>query len=439
MTGGAPLRYRRGADNLRPPATIDPTAICLLLLCVAIAGVSASETALLALREHQIPALAKRSAAAESRLRALFERRERLLTQVLVVGSPAQLGAAVCALLLAPRWAAQLDQPAALVLVGLFAVVVGLFDCLPKMLALARPGPVLRLCAPPLLWAEPLLRPLIGALGGLAERLAGRLTPKRLRPQARIEDEELGTMIEMGRDKGDLPDWEAEVIHEIVKLGDKTAKDVMTPRVDVVAIDKTAPAEAVDRLVRSCHHRFLPVYDNSPDAVVGVLDSAAYLHSGGRMAGAIAKPVFVPETMAAEQLFRSHLNDPRRLVVVLDEHGGFEGVATASDIIEDLIRDAVPPADGAGEIRHLGAGTFLATGAARLEGLEVELGVALAEDGIDTIGGLLFTRAGDLPSPGDAFGLDGHRATVRRCSGKRIEEVLIEPAPGAAGGGGAAP
>ena len=151
----------------------------------------------------------------------------------------------------------------------------------------------------------------------------------------------------------------------------------------------TAPA-TIDATIRSTRHRLLPVFRESPDAIVGVLDVAIYLHENRALAPATRNPVFVPETMAAELLFGSHLAEPRDIAIVLDEHGGFEGIATASDIIEDLIRDAAPPIAGAEEIRHLEDGRLIASGNARLEDLEDELGAGLAVDGIDTIGGLLF-------------------------------------------------
>ena len=110
---------------------------------------------------------------------------------------------------------------------------------------------------------------------------------------------------------------------------------------------------------------------------------------------------------------------------MVDEHGGTEGIVTLADIVEEIISDAVPRAEQVLYIECLGEGRLIVNGSARLDDLNELLSVKLEEDGIDTIGGLIFNRLGALPKPGAQMEIDGLKVTVRRTSRKRVEEVLI--------------
>ena len=135
-------------------------------------------------------------------------------------------------------------------------------------------------------------------------------------------------------------------------------------------------------------------------------------------------PSFVPETMKAIDLLRSFLKHPQGLAIVVDEHGGTEGIVTLADIIEEIISDAVPQAEHGLYIESV-AGGLIVNGSARLDDLNELLSVQLEEEGTDTIGGLIFNRLGGLPKPGAEVEIDGLTMTVRRTSRKRVEEVFI--------------
>ena len=111
-------------------------------------------------------------------------------------------------------------------------------------------------------------------------------------------------------------------------------------------------------------------------------------------------PSFVPETMKAITLLKSFLSHPQGIAFVVDEHGGIEGIITLRDLVEEIIGDAVPLADAKLYIEDMGDGRLLASGSARLEDITEELGVRFDDDGIDTIGGLIFNRLGQLPKKG---------------------------------------
>jgi CBS domain containing-hemolysin-like protein len=242
-----------------------------------------------------------------------------------------------------------------------------------------------------------------------------------------MSDEELETLVEMGEEEGTLQEAEGEMIQEIIKLGDKTAKDCMTPRVDTFAVPDDLPNDKAIALFQERRHRRVPVYAETPDQVVGILDVKSFLlDPARRYTETLIPPSYVPETMSAMDLLRRFLSRPQGLAIVVDEFGGTEGIVTLGDIIEELISDAAPLGDAELYIEPLEEGRFLVSGNARLDDLTEHLGFELEADGIDTIGGYVFNRLGYLPNVGAKLEIPRLILTVRRVSRKRIEEVLLE-------------
>jgi CBS domain containing-hemolysin-like protein len=217
------------------------------------------------------------------------------------------------------------------------------------------------------------------------------------------------------------------MIQEIIKLGDKTAKDCMTPRVDTVSLpDDLTNEEAIAKLKQERHRR-VPVYGDTPDDILGVIDVKLFLlNSSEHYTETLIPPSFVAESMRALDLLRSFLAHPQGLAVVVDEFGGVEGVITLTDIVEEIMSDAAPLGDADLYIEPLEQGRFLVSGNARLDDLSEHLGFALEAEGIDTIGGYVFNRLGYLPRAGTQLELPRLNVTVRRTARNRVEEVLLE-------------
>jgi len=265
------------------------------------------------------------------------------------------------------------------------------------------------------------------ALENASSWVIDRLTPEKLRVRQRISDEELETLVEMSEAEGTLQETEGEIIQEIIKLGDKTAKDCMTPRVDTCAIpDDLANEEAIARF-RQWRYRRVPVYADTPDQILGIVDVKQFLLDPSRhYTETLNVPSYVPETMRAMNLLRRFLSAPQGLAVVVDEFGGTEGIITLADIVEEIISDAAPLGDAELYIESLDDGLLIVSGNARLDDLTEHLGFELTADGIDTIGGYVFNRLGYLPTAGTTLEIPRLTITVRRASRQRIEEMLLQ-------------
>src|SRR5881397_1593652 len=264
-------------------------------------------------------------------------------------------------------------------------------------------------------------------LESASDYVIDRFTPAHLRSRTRLSDEELGTLLQIGEEEGTLYQGEAEMIQDIIKLGDRTAKDCMKPRVDSFMLpDDLTNGEVIARL-KEKRHRRVPVYADTPDQILGIIDVKMFLlDPSDHYTEKLIAPSFVPETMRALDLLKLFLTHPQGMAVVIDEFGGTEGIITMSDIVEEIISDALPRGDVDLYIEPLEHGKFLVSGNARLDDLSEYLGFRIDAEGIDTIGGFVFTRLGYLPSAGTKLEIPGLSITVRQAGRKRIQEVLLE-------------
>ncbi|MEY2502124.1 MAG: magnesium and cobalt exporter, family [Verrucomicrobiota bacterium] len=409
-----------------------PLALTVFLFLIAIlifwsALFSGLETALFSLKSHQLRRLEEKHPSLKEFI-SVFRQNPRRVLNVLLLGDVfANVPIVILCLFLIWQGPLAARVPAWLATVVIFGIVVLLCDLIPKLLALSAPYRLSALGVYTLKATMPLLDRFGRVLERASAAVVDRLTPQHLRKRMRLSDEELETLVEIGEEQGTLHEAEGEMIQEIIKLGDKTAKDCMTPRVDTFALpDDLTNAEAAARLRGRRHHR-VPVYADTPDQIVGVLDAKLFLlDPSEHYTELMGAPSYVAETMKALDLLRSFLSHSQGLAIVVDEFGGTEGIVTLSDITEEIISDALPLGDAELYIEPLEDGCFLVSGNARLDDLSEHLGFELDAEGLDTIGGLIFNRLGYLPPSGTRFEMPRLAVTIRRAGRKRIEEILLE-------------
>ncbi|PYJ74165.1 MAG: hypothetical protein DME72_03795 [Verrucomicrobia bacterium] len=404
-------------------------AILFLIFCSAL--FSGLETALFSLKPHQLRRLEEHHPGLTKFIQ-LFQKNPRRVLNVLLLGDGLVKVPLVilCLLFLwegpfggrIPQWLAG---------IAIFAIVVLVCDLIPKLLALSAPYRLSAIGAFTLQVSMPLLDRVGYALETVSTRVANLFTPLHLPTRPRLSDAEFGMLVEIGEEEGALHEGEAEMINEIIKLGDKTAKDCMTPRVDSFTLpDDLTNGEAIARL-KGKRYRRVPVYADTPDQILGIVDVKTFLlDSSDHYTEKLIAPSFVPETMRALELLKLFLTHPQGIAVVVDEFGGTEGIITMSDIVEEILSDAIPRGDVDLYIEPLEDGKFLVSGNARLDDVSEHLGFQIAAEGIDTIGGFIFTQLGYLPASGTKLEIPRLVITVRRAARKRIEEVLLEKTTG---------
>jgi putative hemolysin len=410
-----------------------PVALGIVLAAIgALIFVSALfsglETALFSLRPHQLRRLEQNHPALVNFVQLFRDKPRRVLNVLLLGDGLVKVPLVVLCLFLLWRGPLAGDLPQWVAAILIFAIVVLLCDLVPKLIALAAPYRLSSVGAFVLQASVGLLDRVGRILESVSTAIVDLLTPQRLRTRARLSDEELETLVEIGEEEGTLHQAEGDMIQEIIKMGDKTAKDCMTPRVETFALADDLTNEQAIAQLKEKRYRRVPVYADTPDNVVGIIDVKLFLlDSSEHYTESLLAPSFVPETMRALDLLKLFLTHPQSLAIVVDEFGGTEGIITMFDIVEEILSGAAPPR---GEvdlyIEPLEDGKFLVSGHARLDDLHEHLGFELEADGIDTIGGLVFNRLGYLPQAGAKIELPRLAVTVRRTSRKRIEELLLE-------------
>jgi magnesium and cobalt exporter, CNNM family len=401
------------------------TSLFLLLLAGVSAFFSGMETALFSITGFQIRRWRERDPSIAKEFEKLMTNPSRVLSVILLTDTFINIPLIILALIFTN--AIEVPVPIWLKTLVIFGFIVLVCDLLPKILALADPFRfsktairVLRVLMP---IAEPVSRSLQNVVEGAADLFA------KEKPAARnhLDDDELVALVELGVEEGQVSTDEREMIQEIIKLGDKTVKDCMTPRVDAFTIPDSLTNEEVIRLIRIKRHGRVPVYGESPDEILGVLDAKNFLlDHDEHYTELLEVPSFVPETMRAPDLLRAFLTHTQRIAIVVDEFGGTEGVVTFNDIIEEVIGDAVPRGEEELYIEEVTRGKWLASGSARLDDLSELVGIDLQREGLDTIGGLIFNQLGYLPKPGAIIEIPPLHFEIRRSNRKRILEVVVE-------------
>ncbi|MCB1234124.1 MAG: DUF21 domain-containing protein, partial [Verrucomicrobiae bacterium] len=296
------------------------TALFLVAAIVISGIVSALETALFCLKEADTVTVSRHRPELSGILGAIARQPLRSLHQALILGTVFNLVVAVAALLLYFEWSALLTGGRARVILAatIFGTVSVFSELIPTLIAIADPGRVFQATVKPFILISPALEKLSGRLEAVTNALVRLILPTQFTPRIGMSDDELETLIEMRRDEGSLAESESEIIQDIVRLGNKTVKDCMTPRVDATMLSSSlSDDEALEALrTRAAWHWRIPVFDQTPDVVVGVLDVKRWLSNPRKdFRDSVLPPVFLPETMKALDAFRDFLAKPGSLGV----------------------------------------------------------------------------------------------------------------------------
>jgi CBS domain containing-hemolysin-like protein len=308
------------------------------------------------------------------------------------------------------------------------ALVVGLL--LWKRLAEARPHSYCVTAAafalPIYLIVYPFRRPLGSALS--------RLYPPSARHATVLFTGEVKEMAQNGETSRMLDEDEREMIQRVFLLGETVVREIMVPRIDMVAIEETTSIGDVVDLVKRKRHSRIPVYRNNVDNMVGflhikdVIASVDRLHEM-KLTDLVRPAYFIPETKRVDELLSEMRDRHMHLAIVVDEYGGTAGLATLEDVIEEVVGEIQDESDKeAPLVSALQDGSYRVDAKVDLDELNERLNVELPAGDYDTLGGYLYGLAGKIPAAGDRFVDSGLEFVIGGVRGKRITQVLVRPA-----------
>jgi len=250
---------------------------------------------------------------------------------------------------------------------------------------------------------------------------------------ASMTEEDLKNWVEVGQPEGSLEKGEREMIYSIFQFGDTLAKDIMVPRIDVLALDINATlGEARNTFIHAGHSR-LPVYEDTIDNVIGLF-YAKDLLSIQKDEELIANhrdmlrlAYFVPEAKKVDELLAEMQTRSMHMAVVVDEYGGVAGVVTLEDIVEEIIGEIRDEYDQSEEMpyQQVGPNEYLFQGRVDLDIFNEVMDTQIDTENADTIGGYIYGEIGDVPSGGEKVKADGVVLTVDQVIGRRISKVRV--------------
>jgi putative hemolysin len=292
------------------------------------------------------------------------------------------------------------------VIVSLFTLVLG--ELTPKNIALRYAEPLALGVARFMQFLSTAAKPLIWVLAKSSDLLLAAFGIRKVAPSEHITEDEIRSLLRAGHEQGLLDRSETEMIHGIFELGDKTVREVMVPRVDMVAVEEAQPLSRVVRLMERAGHSRVPVYRDTIDNITGIAyatDVNRSLRGGARKecVGGIARQVhFVPESKRLDGLLREFQAWKTHLAVVVDEYGGTAGMVTLEDILEEIVGDIRDEFDTEEPLyRRLDERSFRVDTRINIDEINEALGTDFPTDGYETFGGFIYDLAGKVPSSGD--------------------------------------
>ncbi len=318
-----------------------------------------------------------------------------------------------------PGWAA---------VVGLLLLLLLFCEVTPKALGVRRPEVwAVRVAAPMWVFVR-ITRPVRDVARRIVDFILALVVPRSVKPVGGVSDDEYADLIEIAHQQGTVGDGEREILLHLLALDRRSARDAMRPRARTVMLPDEMPIGEMVAAARRCGHHWIPLYDETPDNVVGVLNTRTLLLSPEPdLFLAMEFPSFVPESMNLLTLFESMQRQRRGVAIVLDEYGSTAGLITLQDILATVV----------GEIRRegepqrfvferLGPGRWRVNGAMRLDDFRREVPELGSPEGVETMAGLAMFLADVVPAAGESFRYQGLRLTVQQADERRVRELLVE-------------
>ena len=404
--------------------------VALIVLVAFSAFFSASETAFSSLNQIRLKSRADDGDASAARVLAMSEQYDKLLSTILIGNNIVNIGAASIATVLFTHLLGE-ERGATVSTVVLTIVVLIFGEVSPKSIAKEMPETIATAVSPVLNLLMLLFTPLTW-LFSQWKRLLGHFIHSS--ETDTITEGELMTMVSEAENDGELTDRESELIRSAIEFDDVEVEEILTPRVDVVAVEDDTELDDVARIFAESGYSRLPVYHDTIDNIIGVVHEKdfylARLKKESRLEDMIAPTLYTTGSTQISQLLRTLREQHHHMAVVVDEYGGTEGIITLEDILEELVGEIWDEHDEATEdFRKQSDGSWLVSGSASVDDLYEELDLPEEED-IDsnTVNGLVQEKTCHLPKVGDRFTLGEYDGVVTRTAKRRVTEVRLTPA-----------
>ena len=366
-----------------------------------------------------------------SKLKNLLDNPRRLLVSILTGNTIVNVGIGSLAAIITYRISPD-NQNLMLLQVIIVSIVLIIFgEILPKTIAMRSSSQFANIVYYPLRAFMILLHPITLILNGI-NKFVLRLIPKE--EKSFDTEEELEILAELGEEKGSLEEEESDMIRSIIKFDDKTVREVMTPRVDILSLPSDASIDDAMDLIAKKQFSKIPLYRENIDEITGIIyakDLVPYLigsRPNVKLQSISRNVYFVPEQKPIDDLLNDFKEKKISLAIVVDEWGGTSGMVTLEDIVEEVMGEIRDPYDlEKSPVSQINDENFIVDGKISIYDLEEEIeGMSFPEDrDYDTLGGLILDNLEDIPKQGESIVHDEWMIKVLDLDGNRITKVQI--------------
>lgn len=405
--------------------------LVLLFICIgASAFFSSAETAFIGLSKTRLRHLVETGVHRARRVEKMMEQPEKFLATVLLCNNLVNVAAASLGTALAVSiWGGELGILIATIVVTILLLIFA--EVTPKTVALRYSERMALIYVYPLQAISLVFSPIASALSWFATKIAGGNDNM---PQTLISEEEIRSMISVGRDEGTVEESEAELLHKVFLFGDRTVREVMTPRPEVVFIEEGTKLPEFFGIYADYPHTRFPVYRDTIDNVIGILSIKDILMSQAQgnldkksvMDELVRPAVFVPETKRIAELFAEMQSQGYNMCIVVDEYGVNTGIVTMEQLVGEIVGemgDELVKADKDFEV--IDDKTVQIDGGMRVEEANEELGFELPTGDYDTVAGFLLHLLGHIPREGEQIKYGGLKIAVTQMRELRVEKILV--------------
>ena len=321
------------------------------------------------------------------------------------------------------------------VILSFFTLLFG--ELLPKRIAMKKADKIAIALCTPVAFISALFAPLVWLLTVCTNGLLRLFGINPNEEEDKVTEEEILLMVDAGSEKGSIEEDEKEIIQNVFEFNDTTAGEIATHRTDIDMLCTEDTPEEWEQIIHDTRHTFFPVYTDSIDKIIGVLNAKDYFRLEDKsienvVKNAIRAPYLVPETLAADVLLKNMRTRKEYFAVVMDEYGGTSGIVTLTDLLECIVGDIDYSDDDSAEeevpeIEQIDDVTFVVSGIAPISDVEKALDRTLDEHDCDTIGGYILSILGSIPEDGTTFTAENDIFSVEVTDVKdhRIERAVI--------------
>lgn len=414
---------------------MDPEAmwqiIVLLILLLFSAFFSASETALMTLSKIRVRHMVEEEVHGADRISRLVENSGKLLGAILVGNNVVNIGASALATAIMIRFFGDKGVGIATVIMTILVLIIG--EITPKTLAAQYSEKVALKVAPAISVIIRILSPITTVMISITNVIIRLFGGKVNIKQPFITEEELRTMVHVSHEEGVIEGEEKKMIYNVFEFGDSRVKDVMVPRTDMIALEVSSTYEEIITLFKEEQFSRIPVYEDTPDHIVGILtvkDLILFSYQGLEAQFDIyqylREPYLTYEFKPVTELLKEMRQKRLGMAIVLDEYGGTAGIITMEDLLEEIvgeIRDEYDEHER--DIEVIRENEYIIDGSTRIDEVNELIGTHLESEDFDSIGGYVLGLFGRLPEIREQIEADGITFIVEDVDKNRIESLRI--------------